>query len=90
MNANNLILKQHASKFMLIFMKILKMYLKVKYCELNKEINLHISNGTCNPHKTPKKQNEVKECKKIALLVLVTQYFISFKSHITCTFLLES
>jgi hypothetical protein len=25
-------LKQHASRFMLIFMKILEMYLKVKYC----------------------------------------------------------
>jgi hypothetical protein len=31
-------LKLHASRFILIFMKILKMYLKVKYCEVNKDI----------------------------------------------------
>jgi hypothetical protein len=30
------ILKQHASRLLLIFMKISQMYLKVKYCELNK------------------------------------------------------
>jgi hypothetical protein len=29
-------LKQNASRIMLIFMKILEMYLKVKYCEVNK------------------------------------------------------
>jgi hypothetical protein len=29
-------LKLHASRFMLIFVKILEMYLKVKYCERNK------------------------------------------------------
>jgi hypothetical protein len=48
-------LKQHASRFMLIFMKILKMYLKVNYCELNKENRLHIANSSCNPHKLPKR-----------------------------------
>jgi hypothetical protein len=42
-------LKQHASRFMLILMKILKMYFKVKYCEVNKSSNLHIANGTYNP-----------------------------------------
>jgi hypothetical protein len=47
-------LKQHASRFMLIFMKILKMYLKIKYCEVNKERNKHIANGTYNPRKLPK------------------------------------
>jgi hypothetical protein len=30
-------------------MKILKMYLKVKYCEVNKENNLHIAIGDYNP-----------------------------------------
>jgi hypothetical protein len=33
------------------FHEILKMYLKVKYCEMNKERNLHIANGTYNPRK---------------------------------------
>jgi hypothetical protein len=42
-------LKQHSYRFMLVFMKILKMYLKEKYCEVNKESNLHIANGTYNP-----------------------------------------
>jgi hypothetical protein len=43
-NKNNLMKK----------LKILKMYLKVKYCEVNKESNLHIKNGTSNPCKLPK------------------------------------
>jgi hypothetical protein len=30
------------------------MYLKVKYCKVNKESNLHIANGTYNPRKLPK------------------------------------
>jgi hypothetical protein len=29
------------------------MYLKVKYCEVDKENNLHIANSPCNPHKLP-------------------------------------
>jgi hypothetical protein len=49
-------LKQHASRFMLIFMEILKMYLKVKYYyEVNKECNLHIATGTHNQCKLPKR-----------------------------------
>jgi hypothetical protein len=32
-------LKQHASRFMVIFMKSLKIYLKVKYLEVNKKVN---------------------------------------------------
>jgi hypothetical protein len=40
-------------------MKISKMYLKVKYCEVNKENNLHISNSSYNPYKLTKRgQNE--------------------------------
>jgi hypothetical protein len=35
-------------------MKILKMYLKIKYCEVNKESNLLTANGTYNPRKLPK------------------------------------
>jgi hypothetical protein len=35
-------------------MKILKIYLKVRYCEVNKENNLHIANSNCNPCKLPK------------------------------------
>jgi hypothetical protein len=30
--------------------------LSVKYCEVNKENNLHIANNTSNPHKLPKKK----------------------------------
>jgi hypothetical protein len=52
-------LNQHASKFILIFMKILKMY--VKYWEENKESNLYITNGTFNPRKLSIK--DVKICK---------------------------
>jgi hypothetical protein len=36
------------------------MYLKVKYCEVNKENNLHIANGTCNPRKLPKMGEKCK------------------------------
>jgi hypothetical protein len=43
-------LKQHASRFM----QVLKMYLNVKYSELNKEINLHSANGAYSPSKLPK------------------------------------
>jgi hypothetical protein len=34
---------------MFIFMQCLKMYLKVQYCEVNKESNLQIANGLDNP-----------------------------------------
>jgi hypothetical protein len=45
-------LKQHASRFMLLFIKIFKMYLKIsKYGEVNKESNLHIANCTNIPRK---------------------------------------
>jgi hypothetical protein len=42
-NLLHLHFKQHAYRFMLTFMKILIMYLKVKYCEVNKENNLNIA-----------------------------------------------
>jgi hypothetical protein len=35
-------------------MKILEMYFKVKYCEVNKLSNLHIAIGTYNPRKIAK------------------------------------
>jgi hypothetical protein len=43
-------------------MKILKMYLKVKvkYCEVNKESDLHIAISTNNPRKLPKRGQNVK------------------------------
>jgi hypothetical protein len=47
-------LKQHASRLMLIFMKILEMYLKINYCEEYKNNNLHIAIGNYNPRKIPK------------------------------------
>jgi hypothetical protein len=61
-------LKQHASRFMIIFMKILKMYLKIKYCEVNKESKLHIANGTYIIH-----VNYQKEVK----IDINTSYYIS-------------
>jgi hypothetical protein len=39
-------LKQNAFKLMLIFMKILKMDLKLKYCKVNKDNSLHIALAT--------------------------------------------
>jgi hypothetical protein len=45
------------------------MYLKDKYCELNKGSNLHIANSTYNPLKLPKKFKYAKT----ALSALVTQ-----------------
>jgi hypothetical protein len=41
-------------------MKILKMFLKVKYCEVNKESDLNIANGTYNPRKLPKRGQNVQ------------------------------
>jgi hypothetical protein len=35
-------------------MKILKLYFKVKYCEVNNESNLHIANGTNSQRKLQK------------------------------------
>jgi hypothetical protein len=56
-------LKQHASRFMLISLIFLKIiYLKVKYCEVNKDISLHITNDVNNPRKL-NYQKEVKICK---------------------------
>jgi hypothetical protein len=47
-------------------MKILKMYLNVKYCEVNKENNFHIANSTYNPCKLP---NRGQNMQKIALTI---------------------
>jgi hypothetical protein len=41
-------------------MKILKICLKVKHCEVNKEsIDLHIANGTYNSGKLPKRGHNI-------------------------------
>jgi hypothetical protein len=45
-NNFHFILKQQCLQIIANFMKILKMYLKVKYCEVIKESNLHVANGT--------------------------------------------
>jgi hypothetical protein len=37
------------------------MYLKVKYYELNKDINLHIANSAYNPHKLPKRGQNMQK-----------------------------
>jgi hypothetical protein len=42
-------------------MKVLKMNLKIKYCEVNKESNLHIAIGNYNPRKLPKRSKYVKK-----------------------------
>jgi hypothetical protein len=43
-------------------MIILKKYLKVKYCLVKRESHLQIANGTYNPHKLPKRgQNMHKQ-----------------------------
>jgi hypothetical protein len=39
----------------------LKMFLKVKYCEVNKKSNLHIANSTHNPHKLPTRGQNVQK-----------------------------
>jgi hypothetical protein len=50
----------YASRFMLYFFhESLNMYLKVKYCEVNKESNLHIANGMYNPRKLPKRGQNI-------------------------------
>jgi hypothetical protein len=63
-----LAVKQRASRFMLIFMKILKMYVKVKYFEVNKESNLHVA---LTVHENF--QKEVKICKNSTYCVSHTQ-----------------
>jgi hypothetical protein len=45
-------------------MKILKMYLKIKYCEVNKKNILHIANRILNPYKLSKGQNMQKKIAK--------------------------
>jgi hypothetical protein len=52
-------------------MKILKMYLKVKYYEVNKGSYLHIANGTNRIHKNYQKMRS--KYAKIALNVLAMQ-----------------
>jgi hypothetical protein len=42
-------------------MKILEMYLKVKYCEVNKNSNLHLAIGTYNPIKLPKSGHHMQK-----------------------------
>jgi hypothetical protein len=46
------------------------MYLKEKYCEVNKNINLHIAVGTYNTRKLPKTGQHMQ---KTAHTALVTQ-----------------
>jgi hypothetical protein len=53
---------------MLILMKILEMYLKVRYCQENKNSSLHIAIGTYN-----KKNKNGSTYAKTALTALVTQ-----------------
>jgi hypothetical protein len=46
---------------MIIFMEILKIHMKVKYCEVNIDINLRIANGAYNPRKVPTRgQNDIE------------------------------
>jgi hypothetical protein len=63
-------LKQHACRLMLIVMNILKIFLKIEYCEVIEESNLHTAKLVMhtiyiNNHK------EAKICKKIASSVKV-------------------
>jgi hypothetical protein len=37
------------------------MYLKVKYCEVNKESNLHTAIATYNPRKLPKSGQHIEK-----------------------------
>jgi hypothetical protein len=41
-------------------MKILKFYLKVKFCKMKKKCNLHIANGTNSPCKLPNKRSNMQ------------------------------
>jgi hypothetical protein len=49
-------------------MKILKLYFKVKDCEVNKENNLHIANSSCNPNKLLKEEVKIRK---------ISPYYIS-------------
>jgi hypothetical protein len=53
-------IKQHASRFMLICIKVWKCFLKksFKKCEVNKESYLHIAIGAYNPRKLPKSDHD--------------------------------
>jgi hypothetical protein len=42
-------------------MKILKTFIKVKYCEMNKESNLLVVSDTFNPSKLPKRGQNMKK-----------------------------
>jgi hypothetical protein len=44
----------------IIFMKILKMYKKVKNCEAEKVNNTHIAQGTNNPCKLPERTQNMQ------------------------------
>jgi hypothetical protein len=46
---------------MLFVMKILKMYLKINYCEVNKERNIHIAKGTYNTCKSPNRGQNIQQ-----------------------------
>jgi hypothetical protein len=52
-------LKQHASRSIFIFIRIWKMFLKVKYYEVNNGRNLHIAYGIYNPRKLPKRGQNI-------------------------------
>jgi hypothetical protein len=59
-------------------MKMLKVYLKVKYCAVNIESNCNnckkqIAGGIYNPRKLQKKKHESSIYAKITLTALVTQ-----------------
>jgi hypothetical protein len=43
------------------FKKIVKMYFKEKYCEVNKESNLIIANGPYNPRKLLKRSPNMQK-----------------------------
>jgi hypothetical protein len=51
-------LKQHASRF--ILMKFLKMYQRVKYCQVNKDCNLHIAKLEIIPRKLPNQDQNIQ------------------------------
>jgi hypothetical protein len=55
----------------LIFMNILKMYLKVNYGEVNNENILYIASITSNPRNLPKKKKKKSKYANIACIALV-------------------
>jgi hypothetical protein len=44
-----------------IYAHFMKMFLIVKYCEVNKESNLHIVIGTYNQHKLPRRGSNMQK-----------------------------